>query len=91
MKIFVRNRKQSPHVLTQQRNIRLEKSDEPQWEVTDFDKQHFELPYLSESDAYAKLNVSKVSNLSSRADIFRSFYSDEFLQQIWDHYDISRK
>ena len=90
MKIFVRNRKESPLELTQQRNKRLDKSDEPLWEATDFDKQHYQLPYLSEGDAYAKIDVSKVSNHSRRADIFRNFYSDKLLQQIWDHYDVSR-
>ena len=90
MKIFVRNRKESPLELTQQRNKRLDKSDEPLWELTDFNKQHYQLPYLSEGDAYAKIDVSKVSNHSRRADIFRNFYSDELLQQIWDHYDVSR-
>ena len=90
MEIFVRNRKESTLELKQQRNKRLQKSDWPLWEATDFDKQHYELPYLPERESYAKFDLSKVSNHSSKADIFRNFYSDEFLKQIWDYYDVSR-
>ena len=66
MKIFVRNRKESPLELKQQRDKRLQKSDEPLWKATDFDKQHYELPYLPESDAYAKFDVLEVSNHSKQ-------------------------